>query len=230
MAGVDALVRRLFGPAAALLLAVPAALALAVTERWKMWFGIPTPDVGLVPNGAALVAYGVAFGAGWLLRRQPDLLRRIEGARWLNLGLAAAATGACSWIAGLTASMDPMEDGALKLAYAPAYAVAGWAWTLALLGLALRFLSGYSAPRRYLSEASYWIYLVHLPLVMGLQVFASVLGAPWWIEYPLLLAVAMALMLASYQWLVRHGRIGRWLGGKRAPEHAPATRVAHVPG
>ena len=30
----------------------------------------------------------------------------------------------------------------------------------------LRFLSGHSAIRRYLADASYWVYIVHLPLVM----------------------------------------------------------------
>jgi peptidoglycan/LPS O-acetylase OafA/YrhL len=64
-ARVDALVRLAAGPAAAFVLALPAFLALATLAKWPMWFGVPTPDTGLVPNSAAMVCYGFAFGAGW---------------------------------------------------------------------------------------------------------------------------------------------------------------------
>jgi hypothetical protein len=72
---------------------------------------------------------------------------------------------------------------------------------------------------------------VHLPLVMALQVGASRLALPWWCEFPLLLAVGMALMLGSYEMFVRHGRIGAWLNGKRVPrEKAGALQATHVAG
>jgi peptidoglycan/LPS O-acetylase OafA/YrhL len=231
MARVDALARALAGPAAAFVLALPAALALATTAKWPMWFGVPTPDTGLFPNLAALVSYGVAFGSGWLLQRQPALLADIVRTRWHNLLLAGLGTAACLAMVGLAPVLAPAADDARKWLYAGVYALAGWAWALALLGLALRHLSGYSATRRYLSDASYWIYLVHLPLVMALQVWTSRLALPWWFEFPLLLAVALALMLASYEWLVRHGRIGQWLNGKRLPRGSVRTvKAAHVAG
>jgi hypothetical protein len=75
----------------------------------------------------------------------------------------------------------------------------------------------------------HWIYLAHLPLRMALQVLAAQADAPWWIEYPLLLAVASALLLASYHWLVRGRMLGRFLGERRplsdTPAHALASRL-----
>lgn len=228
---VDAGVKLAMSPGGVFALAIPAAIALATTARWTMWFGIPTPDTGLLPNLTAMVSYGFAFGAGWLLQRQPPLLSRIASASWLNLGMAVATSAACLSIVGVVPVMSPATEGTEMMIYAASYAVAGWAWTLALLGLALRFLSGYSPARRTLSDASYWIYLVHLPLVMILQVASSRLGLPWWLEFPALLAVATALMLASYQWFVRHGRIGGWLNGKRVPKPGPSNmQAAHVAG
>jgi peptidoglycan/LPS O-acetylase OafA/YrhL len=231
MACVDAIARKLSGPAAAFVLAMPAALALAMTAKWPMWFGVPTPDTGLVPNTAALVSYGVAFACGWLLQRQPPLLARITSTRWHNLLVALAGTAGCLAIVGLKPVLAPAAGDATTWIYAGLYAAAGWAWALALLGLALRYCAGYSATRRYLSDASYWIYLVHLPLVMALQVWTSRLALPWWFEFPLLLAVGTALMLGSYEWFVRHGRIGAWLNGKRVPR-APARKLqaTHVAG
>ena len=37
------------------------------------------------------------------------------------------------------------------------------------IGFAVRHLAGHSPARRYLADASYWIYIVHLPIVLALQ-------------------------------------------------------------
>jgi glucans biosynthesis protein C len=224
---VDAGVRLLFGPWAALLLAAPAAWCLATFDGWYAWFGVPTPDQSLYPNIPAVVSFGVAFGFGWLLQRQPALLlRTCRG--WLgNLLLAAVAVGICWYLTGLTPPLVPAQPDTRKLIYALAYAIAGWAMTLALIGLALRFLADHSPARRYLADASYWIYLVHLPIVMLLQVAASQLDWPWWIEYPLLLALGLAVMLSSYEWMVRYSWIGAVLNGRRRQRGAPGAAPAH---
>jgi peptidoglycan/LPS O-acetylase OafA/YrhL len=225
MARVDALARALAGPAAASVLALPAALALATAAKWPMWFGVPTPDMSLIPNRAAIVAFGTAFLAGWALQRQSSLLDSIAS-RWpLHLGLASLATAACFVQLGGFASPTTPAEGIAQWGFAATYAIAGWAWTLALLGLALRFLGDHSPARRYLADASYWIYLVHLPLAMAAQVVASRFDAPWFVEYPLVLAAVLGVALVSYRLCVRHTWIGSWLNGRRvarASTHATA--------
>jgi peptidoglycan/LPS O-acetylase OafA/YrhL len=96
-----------------------------------------------------------------------------------------------------------------------AYPVAIWAWCLALLGTATRFLSGESQVIRYLSDASYWIYLAHLPVVVALQVWVSTWSLGWQVKYPLILVIALPLLVASYQLLVRNTWLGAWLNGRR---------------
>jgi peptidoglycan/LPS O-acetylase OafA/YrhL len=103
------------------------------------------------------------------------------------------------------------------LAYAASYALAVWCWSFGLIGLALRFLSGYSATRRYIADASYWLYLIHMPIVLALQILVSQLAWPWWIKFPLILAIAFPIMFASYHYLVRGTFIGAVLNGRRYP-------------
>ena len=110
------------------------------------------------------------------------------------------------------------------IGYAIAYALAGWSWTFAIVGLGLRFLSGHSPVRRYLADASYWIYIAHLPLVMALQVAMSRVDWPWAIEFALVLGTAFALLLLSYDLLVRNSFIGAWLNGRRKPRGLEAAR------
>jgi len=217
----DACMRLLATPIGPMLLALPLGIALFLHAKWYAWFGIPTPDQSLYPNVAACVAFGSAFGIGWLLHRQPALLQ-CWAARWpLHLGIATLATTGCLLHIGLAPQLAPATRDMTSLAYAVAYAIAGWNWTFALIGLGLRFLSGHSPLRRYLADASYWIYLVHLPLLMALQVVLSRTQWPWWVEFPLALAAAMALLLASYNLLVRNTFVGAWLNGARRPRGLP---------
>jgi glucan biosynthesis protein C len=200
-----------------LLLAAPLCLALYLQPYWVMWFGIPTPDKGFVPAPAPMVAYGGAFLFGWLAQRQSGVLALWQR-RWLaHLVLAVAMTAACLAMAGSAPLLMPVPQGTLKLAYAACYSIGAWSWAFALLGMALRFLSAFSAPRRYLADASYWIYLVHLPLLIVLQGLVSQLAWPWFVKFPLILAVAFVLMLAGYAWLVRGTWLGVVLNGKRKP-------------
>lgn len=77
--------------------------------------------------------------------------------------------------------------------------------------------------RRYIADASYWLYLIHMPIVMALQLAVSQLDWPWPVKFSTILVVALALMLASYQLLVRFTIIGVVLNGRRAPRQSVAA-------
>ena len=225
-AAIDRLVRlAATHPAGLLALAAPSALAFLATPHWLPWFGIPTPDSSLVPNLAAVVSYFSAFGFGWLAHRQPEILaswRRLWSA---NLALALGFTVAELALLGLTPAVHPPTEAA-RLALAALYPLAAWCWTFALIGLAERYLSDFSAARRYIADASYWLYLVHMPIVMALQVMVAPLDWVWPVKFAVILGVAFPLMLASYQLLVRHSFIGAILNGpresrSRASQNAP---------
>jgi peptidoglycan/LPS O-acetylase OafA/YrhL len=217
-AGVDWLVRLVMrGPLGAIVMAAPLGVAFAADPKWLMWFGIPTPDRSFVTHPVAAIAYACAFGFGWLLHRQVALIRNLERDWALNLILAAGLIAASLAIVGVTPRLTPIQDEAIRLVGAACYAAATWTATFAVIGLALRFLSGFSAARRYIADASYWLYLIHLPIVMALQVAVARLDWPWPAKFALILAVAFPPMFASYELLVRHSFIGWVLNGRRAP-------------
>lgn len=218
----DQLLERALPALAVWLLAAPIALVLPGVADWTPWFGVPTPDHSLYPNLAACVAYGSAFAlGGWLQRDAGRWLAILQRRRRYHLLLALI--GWATSVACLGLSPPAVNElGPRMLALASyAYALTGWSLSFALIGYALQYAAGYSAPRRYLADASYWIYLIHLPLLMALQVLASRMQAPWWLEYPAMVVLAMALMLLSYRLLVRGSWIGALLNGRRLPPGAP---------
>lgn len=169
----------------------------------------PAPE-GLLPQPWALVAYGAYFGAGFLLASRIETLSalRVHGV------LLGAGIGACVVF--------------LRLVPAP-IAQAGWlvgvvsgaasAWTtLGLLGAAQRWLRWDHPALRRLAEASFWIYLVHLPLLLALQFAVMDWPAPWSVKLPLACAAVLAVGLVTYRWP------GRFLVGRRPSGAAARPR------
>lgn len=215
---VDRITGALIGPWTPVVMAAPLALAFWQAPNWMPFFGIPTPDTGLVPNVTALTAFGSAFGLGFLLDRRRDLLDRIERL-WPVFTLAALGAGvtALIMVGGPVPDLTPVADPAVKAPLAAIMAFAVFTSTFAVLSLALRFASGYSAVRRYLADASYWVYIVHLPLVMVGQILVVNETWPWFVKFGVVTGGTMAISLMTYELLVRHSFVGGWLNGRRIP-------------
>ena len=200
-----------------ILLALPLAAVFLFGAHWTTTSGIRTPDFGLVPNLSAIVGFGTAFAVGWFVHRQPTLLN-VWQRSWVLYWIATAVlTVYCArtMSAVVSGGLTVPSTGAAGLLVASAYPLAIWTWCFALLGTAIRFLSAENRVIRYLSDSSYWIYLVHLPLVVALQVWVSQWPLGWQMKYPLILAIAIPILLASYKLLVRNTFLGAWLNGRR---------------
>ncbi|HEU5134825.1 MAG TPA: acyltransferase family protein [Steroidobacteraceae bacterium] len=195
-------------------LGLPLAAALMSLPQWFYWMGIPTPDMTLIPQVPASVGFGTAFGFGWLVHRSKDALAAITQRWFANLGIAIAATG---WLLHSMHAQPVAQPGLTKTVYALVFGVALWGWVLGLTGAALRFLSNYSATRRYIADASYWIYLAHLPVVVALQIWVSHWPLNWAVKYPSILVVSFAVLFLSYHYLVRPTFIGQLLNGRKHP-------------
>lgn len=208
-------------PAGALTLGLPLAAVLLATPAWFPPGGIPTPDQSLLPQLPATVAYGTAFAFGWLLHRAPGALAALR-ARWLLHGLLAIASSATCLYVLKTQPPFGMPE-APKLMFTLALVASAWCWTFAITGAALRFLAGHHPAIRYVADASYWIYLVHLPLVCALQVWVGDWPLHWGLKYPFIVAASLALLFLSYHWLVRPTPIGRLLNGRTYPRRGTAT-------
>ena len=223
---VDRVIGGLIGWHTPLVLAAPLAVAFWLDPEWVAFFAVPTPDDGLLPNAAALTGFGLAFGLGFLLDRRRDLLERIARA-WPVYLLAAGASGVWGYALAGGPVLTPMaEPTSAKALAAGVMAVAVHASAFAVMALCLRFLSGHSPVRRYLADSSYWVYILHLPLVMLAQVWVQDWAAPWWLKLAGVSLGVLAVSLLTYELMVRHGVLGQWLNGRRVPWRRPTAPPA----
>ena len=175
-------------------------------------FGADT-YTGLVPAPHLLAYYGIffAFGAAYFGRNEGGA--RIG--RWWQLTLPLALI---VFLAGAVLTF-PEEGGAAQggaragsLFFQAAYA---WMMTLGLMGLFRAVLGQGNACVRYLSDASYWLYLMHLPLIIVLQGLSFEWALPSAVKLVLLIAVTSGVLLLVYEWGVRYTPLGTLLNGRR---------------
>ena len=83
---------------------------------------------------------------------------------------------------------------------------------------------------RYLSDASYWLYLTHLPLVIGAQRLAVDRRVSVHLKFVLISTAVVAFLLLIYQMGVRYTVIGTTLNGPRTRRQVqPAGPMAPTP-
>ena len=90
-----------------------------------------------------------------------------------------------------------------------------WCMSLSCIGL---FRSCFAEPKpwiRYVSDSSYWLYVAHLPLVVAIQSQMAESSYNGYLKLLVISALSIAILLLSYQLLVRCTWIGLFLNGTR---------------
>ncbi len=182
---------------------------------------LPAPESFLF-QGWPFAFYGLYYFAGWRLFGHERLLERLRPFAWhiallscllfvpyywlmpeLNLSMILEGTAVPQtfWQRGVEACLTAYLSVLL---------------TLASLLLGQIYLSSKSSWLRFISDASYWIYLVHLPLAMFMQTLLVPLEWPIGAKFLTVLMGTLLPSLATYVVFVRYTPIGWMLNGKRA--------------
>ena len=162
---------------------------------------IPAPHVLLFHAifflfGAFLYQRNIVVGSRWALVLAPTLLVLFPVTRVFVYEQSESG----SWTIGATAI--------LQSAYT-------WLMCLGLLGLFRLIASRERFWVRYLSDASYWMYLWHLPLVLVAQVLVREWALDAHVKFALICVTVTLILLATYQLGVRYTPIGTMLNGRR---------------
>lgn len=171
----------------------------------------PAPE-SLLPQFWALGYYGPFFAMGVLLHGHPGLVDRLRAlVPWLVVG-SVALYAIFLWLL-----RDRAANAAPGLAPWPVAlieATIGVWMTLACLSLGRVTLERSNGVLRYLADASYWTYLVHLPVLFAIQYRLMDLPLHWALKLAVSLVLTMTSCLLGYHWLVRPTPLGRLLGSR----------------
>ena len=178
--------------------------------------GAPTPSpdrlmVKLWPFGY----FGLFFTFGWRLYGAEDFLTRVGKAWPLLLAIAL-------WcflvyhllLPELSYPPEPVEFWRrVTLAVLQSYISA--LATIAVLSLGRMYGDVESASIRYVADASYWLYIIHLPLVVWMQALLANVDLNVWLKFIISSVAPILIGLGAYALFVRYTPVGMLLNGAR---------------
>lgn len=105
----------------------------------------------------------------------------------------------------------------LKAGFVFSYAIMMWSLVSLTIGFFKCFFDRPGKTIRYLADSSYWLYLIHLPIVIWVQIAFAELPLHWSIKLVAICTITITLSLALYHLFVRATFIGFVLNGKPKP-------------
>lgn len=178
-------------------------------------FGVDTSASGLVPELAPFILYAMYFLLGWFIYRQPLIFKSVQQFRVPNL-ITSILLITILIVVSLSFDDAPSTTAAkVKILLNTLYAFASITSVFAFIGFMLMHFSSKSTHIRYLADASYWGYLIHLPLVGFFQILVAKYDWFWGLKLTLILTPTILLLFLSYEFLVRNSLVGILLNGKK---------------
>ena len=200
------------------LLVLPITACLWFMNGW----GVDTPDKSLWPMWPVFLLYGGFFCFGWMLAQTKDSLDKLTRFNWWLVVVCIV-----SIVTVLMLSRYEMQGAHdyytwIKLGYLISYALMMCSLVSITIAVFRVVMSKSTAFIRYLADASYWLYLIHLPVVVWLQIAVAELPWHWSLKWGAICTLTVIFSLIIYDLLVRATFIGALLNGKR---QAPIMRT-----
>jgi hypothetical protein len=167
-----------------------------------------------------------ACGGGLYLRR--DVIDSF-GARW-KLPLAVGIAAGVGYLFVVVAQARFPDE---RVWHVTAVALAGlaiWLLIFGIVGLFVRHMEKRRPLVRYVSDASYWMYLTHVAPTAWIPGLLAHVDAPAFVKFFIVVSFTTLITLVTYHYVVRSTVIGELLNGRRYPRALPrlAAREAEV--
>ena len=159
-----------------------------------------------IPDIWLLLFYFVFFSFGYLIaHRWHSISTALSKLWWLNLVLGLSTFASYYFL---------FEQDSENLFIKFLYTSTSWLLTFSILGVVTKFTSRPTNLSIYLADASYWIYIVHFPIVIATLNFFASIGTPYFWTFVLSIVSTLALAIISYELVVRNTIIGKFLAGR----------------
>ena len=122
-----------------------------------------------------------------------------------------------------------IPGGGWNIVLSAVSAVSAWSWTYGLFGACINLLSKEREWVRYLADSSYWIYIMHLTLVIGIGALLTNVSVPAEVKLLVTMVGATLVLTLTYDLFVRSTWLGKWLNGKKRDRVIFASRKKKQP-
>lgn len=167
-------------------------------------YGVPTP-ISFIPDLGAFLFFILFYLIGWGLYTSKQSLQLFMQQDWL-LTLSALLIYTIRFV--WSAYIDDVFIGII-------HAVVTWMFVFGITGLFIHYTSQPNPRMRYVSDSSYWVFLIHLPLTIFIPGLIATWALPAIIKFLITLMGTTIVCFASYHYLVRATWVGQFLNGRK---------------
>jgi len=157
------------------------------------------------PNFNTFFFYIFFYIVGWILFKSKDVLASLMSLDWI-----------CTLLGIVLFSIYFFSKH--QLDYIVAITLSSfivWLFIFGITGLFIRFGSNYSSKMRYISDSSYWVYLIHLSFTALLPSLLIDWEVPATLKFLTVLIGTTLICFVTYHYFVRSSFIGKFLNGRK---------------
>jgi peptidoglycan/LPS O-acetylase OafA/YrhL len=159
----------------------------------------------LIPEPTVFFYYLSFYLVGWVLYKSKHLLDSFKKLDFVSTLLAIALFSFQFFNRGLFNFEQTILINSVIV----------WLFIFGITGLFIRFASNHSSRMRYVSDSSYWVYLIHLPLTVVIPSLIIDWPFPATVKFLIVLITTGIICYVSYHYLVRGTFIGNFLNGRK---------------
>ena len=172
---------------------------------WMGTAGIIT-SLTWIPNFIVLLLYFIFFGLGWMIFKTDSL----QYLKTNSIAQLIAAT-----LLFLAADFIPWQNSGWEYTVKQLLtALSGTLFIFGFIAFFLTYFHSYSKRLSYLMEASYWVYIIHLPIIAFIPGLMAGSGIHVFLKFVITLTVTSVICIITYKYFVRGTFIGMFLNGK----------------
>lgn len=170
-------------------------------------------SLSFIPDLDTFVYFSIFYWIGWMLFKSKHHLNTF---RYYDKLFTIAAIVLVT-VQGLIIQNFKLEPNSKSMLLIFFSSVAVCLFVSGIIGLFVRYGSKHSAVMRYISDSSYWVYLIHFPLTILLPAFVSDLPLNAIEKFLIVFLTTTIISFVSYHFFVRNTFIGQFLNGRKYP-------------
>jgi len=194
---------------------------MTLISLYPMRLGTLDTSTTPIPALKILFAYLIFYFFGWLLFEQRQLIETFTRRIWQQLGLATLLLPINLWATHQFIYDDFSRNTFYHWLTMMSGAVVTWLMIFSITGLFLKYLNRFSPLGRYISDASYWVYLIHMPIVVWLAGFLKSFEISAIAKFMIICVLTHFLCFFTYHHWVRASFIGKLLNGRKYDKSLP---------
>lgn len=182
-------------------LLIPIGILFMILFSYKV--DLPPVYTGVKPSLLYLLYYGLFYYSGWILQmNKSSIVSLTKNCTWLFvLGIALSFIHIVFFKSSATGFLLSATETIILVT--------------SITGLFIKYFQKENKTWRYFSDAAYWVYLIHLPVVAATQIILFNSFVPPLLRLPIVLITAFVISLLTYHYLVRYTFIGTILHGRK---------------